>query len=262
MKRRIAVIGDVHGNLRALRAAYAAALAENCDEFVLLGDLLTYGLDTVGVIDEVGMILSRHKTHLLRGNHDAMYLTSDDNSVKKYEEKLPAWLRESISYTRAMLPREAFLSLPFVDYYRTDGLYFAHANPFGVGDWRYIRSEEDYIEVLDELGANSVLAGFFGHTHRPCIGYRNGDNILCSKVVPLRPMLLSPRQAPYCINVGSVGQPRDSSGKIYIVAIESEGEIANFKFVEVSYDVSNFVSELSSSGLTVGTRIELIKYFL
>ena len=39
MSLRLAVLGDIHGNIGALRAAYGAVISEVPDEIIHLGDL-------------------------------------------------------------------------------------------------------------------------------------------------------------------------------------------------------------------------------
>jgi predicted phosphodiesterase len=256
--RRIAVIGDVHGNLRAFEAAGALARRQGCTEFVLLGDLLTYGLDTVAVVEAVADMCANFRVTLIRGNHDAIYLGKAGETLG-YEEKLPAWLRESIAHTRASLPERLFASLPFVDEYEMDDLYFGHANPFGRANWRYLNSDDDHREAIAILGQRKRLAGFFGHTHRPKVAKGEGQRIVYLPL-PLSGLALDPEQGPYCINAGSIGQPRDSQGRIYIVVLEL-ADAVRVSFLEVHYDIAAFVRELSSSELTDETKRQLLKYF-
>lgn len=256
--RRIAVIGDVHGNARALAAALAKAHESGCTEFVLLGDLLTYGLDTAPVVETVERLCAQSRVTLIRGNHDALYL-GNGGETNAYESKLPAWLRESIAHTRAALPRERFARLPFVDEYETAGLYFAHANPFGLSDWRYLNTDDDHREAIGVLQRRGALAGFFGHTHRPRVVRLDGQQVVAMPL-PATPFTLNVQQAPYCINAGSIGQPRDAQRRVYIVVLDI-AEKVGVSFAEIGYDVAAFVRELSSSSLTDATRRELLKYF-
>lgn len=259
MKRRIAIIGDVHGNFRALCAARDAALAQGCDEFVILGDLLSYGLDVASVLDEVADLCTSYEVKLLRGNHDALYLDDDSVWARTYENKLPDWIRESVVHTRSRLSKKAFSNLPFINECQIDGFYFSHANPFGPGNWRYLNTDEEHRDCLAVLAGKGVLAGVFGHTHRARLVV-NSDLGLIRLPLPQDFIPLSWELAPYCVNPGSVGQPRDTERSIYILVVET-GVTPRLKFVEVNYDIQAFIHELKSSTLSVETKRELLKYF-
>ena len=85
---RLAVIGDVHENLRALQWALKIADEIGYDQLILLGDLLTYGVDVVETLELVSNRLMSSSKVLLRGNHDTLYQDLlDGNSI--YYDQLP-----------------------------------------------------------------------------------------------------------------------------------------------------------------------------
>jgi predicted MPP superfamily phosphohydrolase len=102
--RRIAVISDVHANSQALRAALEQARKTGFDDLVVLGDLLTYGCSPREVLDLIGEAMVRYGAHLTTGNHDQLYF---DLAVghNRYYDELPAWLRETVDWTREALGR-------------------------------------------------------------------------------------------------------------------------------------------------------------
>jgi len=71
----IAVLGDVHGNARALRAALAQAHKGPFDRMVFLGDLLTYGHDVDEVLDLVAEAQEKDSATLLWGTTTACIST-------------------------------------------------------------------------------------------------------------------------------------------------------------------------------------------
>lgn len=69
--RRIA-IGDVHGQRVALEALIAWIDPAPGDLLVCLGDYVSGGPETAGVLDAIGALAERPRTVLLRGNHDEL----------------------------------------------------------------------------------------------------------------------------------------------------------------------------------------------
>ncbi|WP_425565783.1 metallophosphoesterase [Pseudonocardia ailaonensis] len=71
MSTEIAVVGDVHGNLAALRAILRASEDSQPKQFVFVGDYINRGPDSNGVLEElIELRRRRPNTTLLRGNHD------------------------------------------------------------------------------------------------------------------------------------------------------------------------------------------------
>ena len=67
---RIAVLSDVHANLRALEAVLAEVDAGGCDGIWCLGDLVGYGPKP----NECAALLQERATICLAGNHDLVVL--------------------------------------------------------------------------------------------------------------------------------------------------------------------------------------------
>ncbi len=205
---RTAVIGDIHANAIALKATLAAVNERGFDHCVLLGDLLTYGVDVAETLDIVHEFCRDGRAILLRGNHDAMYDDVAAGRASAYAEKLPDWIRESVDWTVGRLDPQSWQSLPFQDEWMLGNWLFSHANPFGPANWRYLDRPEDCAEAIASLAARGFQLGVFGHTHRARVS---------SLSTPLRnwselqaPSTLALDQAPWLVNAGSPGQPRES----------------------------------------------------
>src|SRR5580765_3596669 len=104
----IAVVGDVHGNARALRAALAQARKCSLDRMVFLGDLLTYGHDVDEVLDLVAEAQEKDGATLLVGNHDRLYVDIIDGR-HDYFDRLPDWVKDTVNLTLEA-PRKAKLA--------------------------------------------------------------------------------------------------------------------------------------------------------
>ncbi len=63
---KIAILGDIHGNIEALKAAYAKAVSKGVDKIYHLGDLGGYAPFVNGVVD----FLIEHAIEGVQGNYD------------------------------------------------------------------------------------------------------------------------------------------------------------------------------------------------
>lgn len=234
----IAVLGDVHGNARALRAALAQARAGAFDHLVFIGDLLTYGHDVEEVLDLVAEAQQKDDAVLLIGNHDQMYFDLAEGK-QDYLQKLPEWIRDSVSRTLEKFdPASLRPRFRWSHEWTVGSAVFAHANPFGVGDFRYLNAQKDWTDAVEALDQRHARLGVFGHTHRPL--WQEG------------PVTLA--------NAGSVGQPRDTSGSV-ILRVSLDGDIVTGAFEPVSYDVQAHLAELRRSRLPAATTARLCAFF-
>ncbi len=234
----VAVLGDIHGNARALRAALDQARRGPMDHLVLLGDLLTYGHDVAETLALVSDAQARHDAILLKGNHDQLYLDLDRGD-HAYVDKLPAWIRDSVDLTRARLDVNELHGLDWREEHILDGVLFSHANPFGTGDWTYLNHPPELEEARVALAQRGLRAGVFGHTHRP---YWGGG-------------------APIVGNAGSVGQPRDSRAESVLLRLVLSPEAVTASFEPIAYDVQAHVATLEACGLGESTIARLAGFF-
>ena len=105
---RLAVISDIHGNLRALEAvlAHVRALGD-IDRLVVAGDLLSGPLEPSGTAD----VLMGLDAAIIRGNHERQLLAcaaepggpSDQYAFEHTTTAQQAWLR-TLPATRELAP--------------------------------------------------------------------------------------------------------------------------------------------------------------
>ncbi|TVQ33611.1 MAG: serine/threonine protein phosphatase [Phycisphaeraceae bacterium] len=67
---RLLAIGDIHGQVRSLRALLDAIQVKDQDRLIFLGDYVDGGPDSAETLDLVQAMTSRPRTVALRGNHD------------------------------------------------------------------------------------------------------------------------------------------------------------------------------------------------
>ena len=78
MTGEIAFVGDVHGNLLALRGLWHAIDTRGADRAVFLGDYLNKGKDSRGVIETLLDYQAMGRVTLLKGNHETAVLDAFD----------------------------------------------------------------------------------------------------------------------------------------------------------------------------------------
>ncbi len=217
----IAVFSDIHGNLPALEACHADAVARGATQFLNLGDILSGPLWPRETADW----LMRYDWPTISGNHDRELVTcdpatmgrSDANAIKELDVVHLAWLR----------------SLPADLQWRED-IYLCHGNP--ADDIHYLmhRVEPERIrdahegEIAEMLGARGTHAVGCGHSHLP------------------RLVVLSDGRQVF--NPGSVGLPAYAWEYPHVHRMElgatdaryallsGEGEALQIELVAVEYD--------------------------
>jgi predicted phosphodiesterase len=258
---RIAVLGDIHANVRALKAAFERADRKGFDKLILLGDLLTYGADIVEVIDLVGDRFAAGNLLLLKGNHDAMYLDLLSNQ-NAYFTPMPAWIRESVEWTMRHLPHGAWKDLAFDDEFALGSFLFSHANPYGANRWDYLNTIDQNYAAAEKLLIRKFNVGVFGHTHRPK-WYRNQNSRGEFLSVDSGILDLS---SVHILNAGSIGQPRDKNKTLSTVLWIQVNDIqtldSHFFFQPFSWDVAGHLQALSRTGMSESTLKKLAEFYI
>ena len=95
MRKRIAVISDIHGNLEALNAILEDVKNQDIDDIICLGDTINIGPNSKECID----LLIENNVKSVLGNHELYLLRGDDiDSSIGDEEKLHyKWVKASLT---------------------------------------------------------------------------------------------------------------------------------------------------------------------
>lgn len=245
----ITVISDLHSNKRALTAALKVAGSKRTDQLIILGDILTYGIDAVEVMEMVQKCMDEG-AWLLTGNHDEMYLDLIAGRPG-YFPKLRPDLQESILYNIKKIDTKQFTELKWQKEIVHDNVYYSHANPYG-NFWEYIKDLDDHHMAAARIKKMGHLAGIFGHTHR-MMYYSLEEGPLTS--------IEGLGNDTFVINPGSVGQPRSVPRSASILRLSSHDDKLWAELEPVQYDMQAHVDELLKSTLSPYTKSVLASFF-
>lgn len=245
----ITVISDLHSNKRALKAALKVAGSKRTDQLIILGDILTYGIDTVETSEMVQKCIDEG-AWLVIGNHDEMYLGLIAGKPGVFPRLRPD-LQESILYNLKRADQKQLVGWPWKKKIIHDNVYFSHANPYG-NTWDYVKDKEDFQMAALKLKNMKHLAGVFGHTHRAAhFGFTSG----------FLPAIEGLSNDTFVINPGSVGQPRSAVKNASLLRLCSHDNKLWAEIEPVPYDIKGHVEDLENSTLSIYTKSVLTGFF-
>ncbi len=243
MGEKIAIIADIHSNLEALEAVLRRIETEKPDKIICLGDIVGYGANPNECCD----LVRKYCDVVLLGNHDASVV--DSNLSEYFVEHA----REAIEWTRKVLHphHKAWLSsLPLT--YELRPFYFSHGAPYSPEDFIYLITRDSAIWSLKFIEGAGFKASFSGHAHITYVfGIKNDDTFFVD----------APEEIEFsdfkvvCINVGSVGQPRDGNPLSAFGIIED----GIYRVIRLKYDVESASRKIRAAGLPeiLSTRLFL-----
>jgi diadenosine tetraphosphatase ApaH/serine/threonine PP2A family protein phosphatase len=237
---RYAVFSDIHGNLDALMAVFAAMESEGIDVPVCLGDIVGYGPEPVECLREV----QKRGSIVVAGNHD--FAVTGKVSTSNFN----VLAREAILWTRNHLSREdlEYLSgLPLV--LHLDGLDVVHGTLYAPELFDYLQTSYDAYLSMERMRAPIC---FVGHSHVPVA-------LVLDEIISynLDPVVTVPPGGKVIVNVGSVGQPRDRDPRASFIIYDTESQTATRH--RVHYDIDAVFSKVQAAGLplALGERLRM-----
>ncbi len=260
--KRIIVISDIHANVNAYKSALKKARELGFDLIINLGDLLTYGCDTKETIELTNQAVQKDNMVVIKGNHDQLYFDLKRGDFT-YFKTLPTWIKDSISWTIENTNLENFEKLfNWLDHYKLDNTYFAHANPFEYGNWSYLNSNEKYIEAAHSLYGKQKSIGIFGHTHRRNISLISNNNVVKSmreqKIVYEIDLI---KNLALIINLDSIGQPRGGSKPCTLLVLDIKENLFDIDFVEFNYDLNKHKESIYRASFSKETQKKIFSFF-
>ncbi|MFT5302864.1 MAG: putative phosphodiesterase [Mariniblastus sp.] len=218
-----AIISDIHGNLEALTVVLEDIQAQGITDIYCLGDVIGYGPNPRECIDAC-----RQFNLTLLGNHDNGALF-DPEGFSSGAERAIFWTRSQLEdkTIEGAQERWDFLArLPRT--YRDGDIMFVHGSPRSPLN-EYVFPEDIYNQrKIERIFGFIQKYCFQGHTHVPGVFTENfrfyspGEVSNCYTLGDQKLM----------INVGSVGQPRDSDPRSSYVILDDD----QVEFRRVEYD--------------------------
>lgn len=229
---RVAVLSDIHSNLRALEAVLGSL--GSVDAIWHLGDVVGYGPEPDAVVArlrEVGAIG-------VKGNHD------DAVCGGRSAEDFNPDARTAVEWTRARVDETVVSYLEGLpETLVPDGTDFTlvHGSP-RAPIWEYLT---DPYRAYQNLAFFETRHCLVGHTHIPLV-FREGPGYV-ERREPDRKSGLALDERRVILNPGSVGQPRDGDPKASYLIIDTAAGRATWH--RVAYDVSGTQAAMLAAGL-------------
>lgn len=223
------LFSDIHGNLEAL-VRFQTALSEiEYDRMFCLGDIVGYGANPNECVEYV----KSDNIPSVSGNHDDVVsgrVEPDDFNPDARRAIL--WCREKTTKQNRKFLRslEDRIVLEATD----AKIMLVHGSPFDKDE--YILSSHSAVRSFEVMQREAVDYAFVAHTHQPCVWVwqPGSDAGLLSPSDEHSVFRVEPGLSAI-VNVGSVGQPRDSDPRGGFVVWDDEEK--SFEFVRFAYDI-------------------------
>lgn len=235
---KLALLSDIHANVRALDACLAHAASHGAVQFALLGDLVGYGAEPAEVVTHA-VALAAQGSVVLQGNHDALAV-DPPATVVTLEDSTAAW-----THSRLDPAQRLFLAgLPLS--HRSGGTLLVHASADDPGAWHYVDNPHRAQASLAAAGED-VRHVFAGHVHHQRVFYRGaGRGLMVFEPTPGVPVPM-PAHRQWLATTGSVGQPRDgNTGAMYAIW---DDQAQALTFHRVPYDHLSAAAAIRAVGL-------------
>ncbi len=247
---RIALLGDVHGNVPALEAVLAAIATTQHDTRLCLGDTVGYNAQPRECIAR----LRSEGFSFVMGNHDhdvghGLRRTGTNSLAKRLMEWTSTQLDDA---ERAFLRDQPQVVVSPLGFTAVHGCFLDEpARLVGYVTPGSLRMN------LRALINNTAWpkVGFCGHTHVPIFGYMENDVCEERALTPGKIVSWPSDAQAVLLNPGSVGQPRDGDPRAAFAVVDlRERTVEIFR---VHYDIDAAVAAIAAAGLPpeVGTRL-------
>lgn len=227
---KYAILGDIHGNIEALKAVVEHAETQNVTHYASVGDIVGYNAapaECIELVRTLGCIC-------VRGNHD--HYCSNDESLRDFHPEAAS----AIEWTRAQLSEEQKASLRDLRLARTiEGFTLVHSTLDEPERWGYVF---DTLQAESNFNYQSTAVCFHGHTHVPVVFQKMG-RVTRSDFGQVRATL----GTKFFINVGSVGQPRDRDPRAAYATYQVESRLIELH--RVPYDIPTTQRRILDAGL-------------
>ncbi|HOW42527.1 MAG TPA: metallophosphoesterase family protein [Candidatus Omnitrophota bacterium] len=229
---RYAVFSDIHANLEALDAVLQACRCQRIDAYLCVGDIVGYGADPAACIDRTRSVANV----IVAGNHDwAVCGQTDIATFNPFACAAIEWTRTALS-----APERAFLaSLPLT--FANADCTLTHGTLHEPEQFHYLT---DGFIAWPTFRLLQTTVCFIGHTHIAGVFMEGADRQACR--ISDTAFVAQPGNR-YIVNVGSVGQPRDSHPAAAYCIFDSQELTVNI--LRVDYDIAAARKKIIAAGL-------------
>ena len=213
---RLALLGDIHGNYRALTAVLAAASSSGAEKLLITGDLVGYYDESLAVLS----LLQSWDRYVVRGNHEDMLRVArtDANFLAKVDARYGGAIRTAIAQlTEQQLNELCNLPHPLELNIDDCRILLCHGAPWDNNHYVYPDAEPD---LLERCAVQTFDLVVLGHTHYPML-QKIGKTMV--------------------VNPGSVGQPRNRKPGAHWALFNTNSRSLEFHCEQ--YDSSGLVRE-------------------
>jgi diadenosine tetraphosphatase ApaH/serine/threonine PP2A family protein phosphatase len=240
--KKIAVLGDVHGNLEALQAVMEDARLQRCNQFVCVGDIVGYNANPAECLE----LIRQYDFSVVRGNHD--HYCSNDERLEDFHPlaaKVMDWTRQQLSSEQLDYLRHLPLSTI------VEGFTLVHSTLDMPEKWGYVF---DALDADASFNYQTTALCFHGHTHLP-VAYEKQSRVTRTELTRIR-LMLGKR---YFINAGSVGQPRDGDPRAAYAIYDTRTRDVELR--RLRYDIQKAAGKIVAAGLPerLAKRLEVGK---
>lgn len=219
MKR--AILSDIHGNLEALDVVLADINDRGIEEIYCLGDIIGYGPNPCECLDRCFNFQL-----CILGNHDQGALF-DPEGFSAGAERAIFWTRNQLESDDADNGRRLQFLAERPRTHREGEFLFVHGSARSPLT-EYVFPEDVYnARKIEKIFSFIEQYCFQGHTHVPGVFSQNGK--FCGANDLTGPVSLNGNKV--MVNVGSVGQPRDSDPRACYVIQEDH----QLEFIRLPY---------------------------
>ncbi len=229
---RYGIFSDIHSNLEALEAVIAAYKHDSIDEYLCVGDVVGYAANPKECIQTTKSLCMI----TVAGNHD---WASPGLISLEYFNPLA---REAVLWTRHNLDdEERYFLETLKPVYQNPDLTLVHATLDNPQDFNYLT---DAYLAGETFRLMQTHICFVGHTHvggffvqekEDKVSYYEDNHLAIEK------------GKKYIVNVGSVGQPRDSNPLSAYCIYDTNEQKVSLK--RVSYDMQTTRDKIIAAGL-------------
>ncbi len=228
---RYGIISDIHSNLEALKRVLDQLEEEAIDKYICLGDVVGYAANPNECVEIV-----RGLTDLVvAGNHDYAAIGQTDISFfNPVAAEAAIWTGKALSEGNASYLRHLELFFVLKD------LFFVHSSPSTPELWYYVLSLNDAKQGFSTFEEKIC---FLGHTHQPITFTERAGRYGIIE----GPSFKIEDDCRYIVNVGSVGQPRDSDPRACYAIYDSDEQVVEIK--RLAYEIEIAQEKIKEAGL-------------